>query len=128
MAFDEDVMDCVNRITTDGGENNFLIISAGDLYMQFASSKGDAKLHAEVVSNEFLPEELMLSTAQMRQLNDIGFESPNKTENSPPNFFREYLINTEERKGHLLQDIKFTLFNILRIPEDTEFNLDVTLE
>lgn len=58
------------------GEGSFLIIVAGDYYVQFMFHPGDAVLDCEAVSNCYLPHELQLKKRSADLLESLGFAKP----------------------------------------------------
>ena len=128
MAFKEDVAKEIKRLLNEGGEENFLIVSAGDIYVQFTSSNGESSVNCEVVSNRFLPDDLYLERPQVIQLNELGFESPSGADDGCTNFNRPYNVNTDERLEKLVEDVYFVFFEIFKLSLDTEFKLDLTLQ
>lgn len=58
------------------GGNNTLIVSVGDVYLQFLSARGATDAMWETVSNHFLPAELRLSDEQIAKLHAMGFADP----------------------------------------------------
>ena len=61
----DNVINAIEEITTEGGEQNFCIIYlTDDYYLQFTGSKGNSAVYCEAVSNQFIPEDLQLSEAQ----------------------------------------------------------------
>lgn len=63
----------LRRITSEGGDGNFVIVSTGGYYVQFAGEPGVAQVHMEAVGNDFLDGDALLDTEQERALSDLGF-------------------------------------------------------
>ncbi len=71
----------LKRMLNEGGDGNFLIVSCGDAYVQFAAKRGDTQIYCEAVSNEYLPRNKQLSDHQIAQLQQLGFDTSSDTEN-----------------------------------------------
>jgi type III secretion system-like peptide-binding chaperone len=54
-------------------DDAFLIVSCGDVYVQFMPGDGNTGLYCEAVSNAHLPKDRQLGAAQMQQLAQWGF-------------------------------------------------------
>ena len=65
MGTIEDITSALQDIQERGGEENFVIFSAGDYYVQFACQPGDQEIYGEAVSSEYLPGDLSLSRIQV---------------------------------------------------------------
>src|SRR5690242_8750206 len=68
------IADALRKLTTDGGDDNFVIVSCGDLYVQFAGSRGSKELYCEAVSNEYLSKDQQLSPDRIDRLEKLGFD------------------------------------------------------
>ena len=73
---EEPLVHNLSQLITEGGDGNFLIVSVGNVYIQFAGSRGATSVDCEAVSNQFLPEELQLTEHALSQLRGLGFEVP----------------------------------------------------
>jgi len=54
-------------------DDAFLIVSCGDVYVQFMPGDGHIGLYCEAVSNAYLPKDQRLGAAQLQQLAHWGF-------------------------------------------------------
>ena len=54
-------------------DDAFLIVSCGDVYVQFMPGDGHTGLYCEAVSNAYLPKDQQLGAAQAQQLAQWGF-------------------------------------------------------
>jgi hypothetical protein len=78
----------LRRITTEGGDGNFVIVTTGGYYVQFAGEPGASEIHMEAVGNAYLDGDAMLSPDQERALSELGFATDppsNWTLDSPVN-------------------------------------------
>ena len=73
---EEPLVHNLSRLITEGGDGNFLIVSVGEVYIQFAGSRGATSVDCEAVSNQFLPAELQLGEGRLSELQALGFEVP----------------------------------------------------
>lgn len=64
----------LKQMYTKGGEDNFLVVQAGDAYLQFAGGKKADAFVWEAVSNENLPAGKKLTPDQEKALVARGFE------------------------------------------------------
>src|SRR5690349_1425807 len=78
-------MDATNMITgglqmlIDGVRpqgSNYLIVSSGHAYLQFARDRGDVSMQAEAVSNFYLAKDRQLDETAIETLHSMGFEDP----------------------------------------------------
>ena len=76
----------LEELATDGG---FIIVSAGDYYVQYRSQDEVPTLRSEAVSNAFLPAERQLDVAQTKELEGRGFTLCLDSKN----FFRECSVH-----------------------------------
>ncbi|MEX2237333.1 MAG: hypothetical protein WEB00_07350, partial [Dehalococcoidia bacterium] len=82
-------------MSAEDGEN-FLIIEAGEVFIQLASEFGDADYLWEAVGQTNLPQERQLSQEQERRLvKEYGFNMPREGESSSSgNYWRNYTVAT----------------------------------
>ncbi len=66
----------LQRLLREGGDNNFLIVSCGEAYVQFTASPGASEIYCETVSNEYLPRARQLSNENIAQLKQLTFAPP----------------------------------------------------
>jgi hypothetical protein len=112
-------------LTHEGGPGNFLIVSAGDVYIQFAAHPGNPQLVCEAVSNDYLPEKLQLSAVAMEQLKGLGFVAGADGFN---NFSRSFDIPTEEQARELSRLTLRILEEIYGVSKNAEVHLELSLE
>jgi hypothetical protein len=76
----------LDRLMNEAGQDSYLIVEAGDVYVQFTPGREGKGVYCEAVSNEFLPPARQLTEEQIARLEELGFEPPNGT----PNFSRSH--------------------------------------
>ena len=60
-------------LMSEGGPGNFMVVSAGDIYVQFAGSPGNTHIVCESISNEYLPKKSKMSKKDIETLQSFGF-------------------------------------------------------
>jgi hypothetical protein len=70
---EEEISSCILALTSEGGPGSFLVVSAGEVYVQFAGNVGNQRLRCEAISNQYLPDKLKMSSAAMDRLKSLGF-------------------------------------------------------
>jgi hypothetical protein len=63
----------LQRITSGGGDGNFLIASTGEFYVQFAGEAGAAEICMEAVGNAHLEDASKLDAGREAAMSDAGF-------------------------------------------------------
>lgn len=119
----DNVINAIEQITTEGGEQNFCIIYATeDYYLQFTGQKGSSSIYCEAVSNQFLAKDLHLSDAQHQQLLDMGWSEPDFG-----NYSKSVRLQTGEDKMNLVKLIMETAKEVYKAPitDDTEFTIEL---
>lgn len=121
---EEQLIHNLRRLITEGGESNFLIVSVGDVYVQFAASHGDKEVYCEAVSNEFLPHGLQLTEDKVSQLRELGFEEPGAS----PNFSRTFDVAEEAGLRELAQLTRYILSNVYGCAAQSRLRFELVLE
>ena len=119
----DNVINAIEEITTEGGEQNFCIIYlTEDYYLQFTGSKGSNELYCEAVSNQFLSKELQLSSTQNQQLLDLGW-----SEADFGNYSRSFRLQAGDAKMQLIKFNMETAKDVYKAPinDDTEFTIEL---
>ena len=124
------------RLVIEGtpGAGSFLIVDAGDVFVQFSGSRGDTELWCEAVSNEYLPASHRLAQPQIDQLLALGFAPPTRTPDEPsapgtsPNFGRHVDIGTETRLYDAAQLVAELLCGIYGCARDGEMRLSLHID
>lgn len=113
----------LSRLLTEGGNENFLIVSAGDVYLQFAASPGNKEVYCEAVSNENLPADLHLTVQKVMALNQLGFEDTGDL----PNFSRNFDVSGEQDILELARLARSVLSDIYGCPAETKLKFELNL-
>ena len=100
--------------------NRFLIVSVGEVYVQFANYDDGEDILFEAVSNKFLKEK-KLSASQMQDLLSVGFTQPDKDN---PNFYMYCDLNTKNAVKDLVALAVVILFDIYGLPEDSMLSFE----
>jgi hypothetical protein len=70
---EEEIGSSLLALTTEGGPGSFLVVSSGEVYIQFAGNVGNQRLRCEAISNQYLSDKLQMSAAAMDRLKSLGF-------------------------------------------------------
>jgi len=116
----------LKRMTTEGGEDSFLIVSIGDIYVQLAALKGKTKISVETVSNEYLPKHLKLNENQVEELMSWNFfEKPSK---GYDNFHVEYELKANSDFERLADTTMLIFFQVHGCPESSKIDYQLNLD
>jgi hypothetical protein len=126
--------------------SNYLIVSAGHAYLQFARDWGDVSIQAEAVSNFYLAKDRQLDDSAIETLHGMGFEDPGveisagdyrsattATEiarGAParsPNYFRYFDISTPEEVGALADLVVQVLGVVYGVDPQARLKLQLVL-
>jgi hypothetical protein len=117
----ENIIDILQEITSEGGDNNHFIIHLNDdYYIQFTGQKGNPDVYCEAVSNLFLEEKVKLTEAKEQQMLDLGWSQD-------MNYSKEAILNTAAdfvKLGEWVQKTATEVYGI-KITEDTELTIEV---
>ena len=119
----ENVLETLQEIMTEGGDNNYFILHLDDVYyMQFMCQKGNKDVYCEAVSNNFLEGKEQLNEAQEAQLLKLGW---NANDNS--NFSREVILDTPKALTEAVNWIGQTAKDVygIEVTDDTEFTIEL---
>lgn len=110
---------------SEGGPGNFMVVSSGDVYVQFAGSPGNPQILCESISNEYLPKKSKMSKKDIEALKSLGFVlSGDQIEN----FSRSYQIPTEEQARELADVAVSILKDVYGVAADGEVQIELSLE
>lgn len=112
-------------LTREGGPGNFMVLSAGDVYVQFAGSPGNPKVLCESISNEYLPEKLRMTKVGLEKLKKMGFVLGGE---KIQNFSRTYEVTTEDHAQKLAKTAIKILKEVYRLKPVSELQIEVSLE
>jgi hypothetical protein len=121
---EEQLVHNLGRLITEGGQSNFLIVSVGEVYVQFAASRGDKEVYCEAVSNEFLPPGLQLAEDKISQLRGLGFEDPGAS----PNLSRTFDVTEEAALPELARLTHHILSNVYGCDAQSRLQFELVLE
>ena len=112
-------------ITREGGPGNFLVVSAGDIYVQFAGSPGNSQVVCESISNEYLPKKLKITAESIDHLKSFGFTLGG---DEIVNFSRTFEILREEQAQEVAKLAVRILREVYGLKKTTEVQIEVSLE
>ncbi len=112
-------------ITREGGPGNFLVVSAGDIYVQFAGSPGNSQVVCESISNEYLPKKLKITAESIDHLKSFGFTLGGA---EIVNFSRTFEILREEQAQEVAKLAMRILREVYGLKKTTEVQIEVSLE
>jgi len=113
-------------LTREGGPGNFMVVSSGDVYVQFAGSPGNPNVLCESVSAKYLPKKLKISSAALKKkFKALGFAlGGGKIET----FSRTYEILTEEQAGEVAKLAMHILQKLYGVAKNAEVQIELSLE
>jgi len=112
-------------LTREGGPGNFMVVSAGDIYVQFAGSPGNPQVLCESISNEYLPKKLQMSKTDVQKLKKLGFALGG---DKIQNFSRTYEITNEDQARELAEATLRILKEIYGLQPAAELQIELSLE
>ncbi len=124
-AHEQQLIQNLKRMLTEGGMGNFLIVSCGDAYFQFAAGRGETQIYCEAVSNEYLPRGRQLSGEQSKQLQALGFEPPDE---GTHNFSRNFAVAADSALSDLASRTLRILSTVYGCAESTALEFQLNLE
>ena len=113
------------ELTREGGPGNFMVISSGDIYVQFAGSPGNPQLLCESISNQYLPKKQQMSRKDIETLKGMGFVLGG---DQIENFSRAYEITSEKQARELAGVTLQILQKVYGIKPADELQIEVSLE
>ncbi|MBZ5592363.1 MAG: hypothetical protein LAP39_09010 [Acidobacteriia bacterium] len=113
-------------LTREGGPGNFMVVSSGDIYVQFAGSPGNPHLLCESISAKYLPKKLKISSvAVKKKLKALGFTLGG---DEIETFSRTYEILTEKRAKEVAKLALGILKDVYGVAKDAELQIELSLE
>jgi hypothetical protein len=112
-------------LTREGGPGNFMVVSSGDIYVQFAGSPGNPQVVCESISNEYLPKTLRMSRESIDRLQEFGFVLGG---DEIENFSRSYEITSEEHAREVAEAAIQILKDVYALPKSAEVQIELSLE
>src|SRR5579863_1479234 len=102
-----------------------MVVSAGDIYVQFAGSPGNPQVLCESISNEYLPKKLQMSKTDVQKLKKLGFALGG---DKIQNFSRTYEITNEDQARELAEATLRILKEIYGLQPAAELQIELSLE
>jgi len=112
-------------LTREGGPGNYLVVSAGDIYVQFAGSPGNPQILCESIANENLPDDLKMPAKAVKKLNSLGFALGGETIR---NFSRTYKIVNQKQARELAGLTLRILEEVYGLSPNAEVQVELSLE
>jgi hypothetical protein len=112
-------------LMSEGGPGNFMVVSSGDIYVQFAGSPGNPHILCESISNEYLPQKSKMSKKDVETLKSFGFVLGG---DQIENFSRSYEIPTEDQARGLADLTVRILREIYGVAPGAEVQIELSLE
>ena len=112
-------------LTNEGGPGSFLVVSSGEVYIQFAGNVGNQRLRCEAISNQYLSDKLQVSPQAMDKLKALGFAlsgDPIET------YSRTYDLPTDDYAAGLAQLTLRILTEVYGVSPNAEVEIELSLE
>ena len=122
---EEEIYSGLLDLTREGGPGNFMVISAGDIYVQFAGSPGNPQVVCESIANEYLPKKLKMSAAAVQKLKRFGFKLGGV---DIKNFSHTFALSTEDQARELAKLTRRILKEIYAVEPTAEVQIELSLE
>jgi len=114
----------LQMLTTEGGSGDFMIVSVGDVYVQFGCSRGNSQVQCEAVGNDYLSPQHWLPLDKIAELEKLYFE----LQLEPANFARTFEVACDEQARELARLALGILEGIYGCPQTSLVNVELTLE
>jgi len=121
----EQISSSLLTLTSEGGPGSFLVISAGEIYIQFAGNVGNQRLRCESISNQYLPDKLQMSAACVEKLESLGFVLGG---DPIENFSRTYDLPTDDYADGLARLTARILTEVYGVAPTAEVEVHLSLE
>ena len=122
---EEEISSSLLTLTSEGGPGSFLVVSAGEIYIQFAGNVGNQRLRCESISNQYLSDKLKMSPSAMDRLKSLGFSLGG---DPIENFSRTYDLPTDDYATGLAQLTLKILTEVYRVAPTAEVEVHLSLE
>ena len=121
----EEISSGLLDLTRDGGPGNFMVVSCGEIYVQFAGSPGNPQVLCESISAKFLPKKLKISSVALKKkLKSMGFELGGEIET----FSRAYEVVTEKQADDVAKLTMKVFRDAYGVAKDGEVQIELSLE
>ena len=112
-------------LTSEGGPGSFLVVSSGEIYIQFAGNIGNQRLRCEAISNQYLSDGLKIPSAGVDKLKALGFVLGGEPFE---NFSRTYDLPTDDYASGLAQLTLRILTEVYGVAPTREVEVNLSLE
>ena len=121
---EEQIVGGLRKLCTEGGSGNFMIVSSGDVYVQFAGRHGDTRIECQTVGNAYLPTKRKLTMDKIHELQRLGFV----LDEEPANFSKTFELS-DEQKARELATLALTILEyVYGCRRDSKLDIQLTLE
>ena len=111
-------------LTREGGPDNYMVVSAGEIYVQFAGHPGNSQILCESISNEYLPDQLKVPPKAIKKLERLGFVLSG---DEIKNFSRTYKI-ANAKQARALAGLTVRIFEeVYGLTRTAELHIEVSL-
>jgi hypothetical protein len=117
------IADQLKQITAKARGDRFLIVSVGDVFVQFLALEGPDSLVVEAISNAYLPAGQQLGQAGIDALQGLGFERPLEVNF---NFSMDYAVKSDADLD-LAAVIALAALDVYHCPEDAALSFELNL-
>jgi hypothetical protein len=122
---EEEICSGLLDLTREGGPGNFMVVSSGDIYVQFAGSPGNPQVVCESIANEYLPKKLKMSAAAVKKLKKFGFTLGG---DDIKNFSHTFALSTEDEARELAELTTRILEEIYAVEPTADVQIELSLE
>ena len=122
---EEEISTSLLALTSEGGPGSFLVISSGEVYVQFAGNVGNQRLRCEAISNQYLSDNLKIPPAALDRLKSLGFVLGGDPIES---FSRTYDLPTDDYARGLAQLTLRILAEVYGVAPTAEVEMHLSLE
>ncbi len=112
-------------LMSEGGPANFMVVSSGDIYVQFAGNPGNPHILCESISNQYLPKKLQMSKKRIEKLKSLGFVLGG---DQIENFSCAYEIPTEQQARELADLAVRILQEVYGVAPGADLQIELSLE
>ena len=122
---EEEIYSGLLDLTREGGPGNFMVVSSGDIYVQFAGSPGNPQVVCESIANEYLPKKVKMSAAAVKKLKSFGFKLGG---DEIKNFSHTFALSTEDEARELAGLTTRILEDVYGIEPADDVQIELSLE
>jgi hypothetical protein len=122
---EQEISSSLLALTVEGGPGSFLVVSSGEIYVQFAGNVGNQRLRCEAISNQYLSDGLKIPPAGLDKLKSLGFVLGGEPIES---FSRTYDLPTDDYASGLAQLILRILIEVYGVAANAQVEVHLSLE